>query len=118
MVLTTWSRFALIALVMGCGAPEPVAGSQSEPSPVEGESSVVAPGAGGELDEAEGASGAGECARDSDCVEDACCHATGCVPRGSGPVCDDVVCSSECVTPLDCEATCVCRAGRCSVSES
>lgn len=113
----SWFRFALVALVMaGCGAPEPVPSSESESSAANGESSVVAPG--GEVEEPEGASGAGECSSDSDCVQDACCHATGCVPRGSGPACDDVACTDECATPLDCEASCVCSAGRCSVSES
>ena len=30
---------------------------------------------------------------------------------------DEVACTDECATPLDCEASCVCSAGRCSVSE-
>ncbi|MBD3310451.1 hypothetical protein GF351_04485 [Candidatus Woesearchaeota archaeon] len=56
-----------------------------------------------------------ECTSDSDCVPDACCHATGCVPREQAPDCTDIMCTMECKPgTLDCGGTCICEQGACT----
>ena len=55
-----------------------------------------------------------ECELNSDCVPDACCHATGCVREGEAPKCDQALCTLECAPgTLDCGGQCVCAHGYC-----
>ena len=56
-----------------------------------------------------------ECAVDSDCVKDSCCHATGCVQKENAPNCEGSFCSQECAPgSLDCGGSCGCVEGKCA----
>lgn len=59
--------------------------------------------------------GAGECAADSDCVPDSCCHAKECAAKGSGPDCSGIMCTQDCAPgTLDCgQGSCVCENKKC-----
>lgn len=56
-----------------------------------------------------------ECTTDADCVQNECCHASGCVSKENAPDCSGVVCSQECaLNTLDCgQGRCVCENGKC-----
>jgi hypothetical protein len=58
------------------------------------------------------------CLSDSDCVEDNCCHATGCVLVENAPNCSEISCSEECRNgTLDCnQGNCQCIGGKCGSS--
>jgi len=55
------------------------------------------------------------CGSDSDCVKDACCHASGCVSKENAPACKDIMCTQECVPgTLDCgQGSCKCINNKC-----
>jgi putative hemolysin len=57
----------------------------------------------------------GSCGSDSDCVKDACCHASGCVSKKNAPACKDIMCTQECVPgTLDCgQGSCKCINNKC-----
>ena len=56
----------------------------------------------------------GECSQDSDCVKDACCHASGCVPINQAPNCSGMACTLECKpNTLDCGGRCLCQNNQC-----
>ena len=57
-----------------------------------------------------------ECEIDSDCVPSSCCHPNSCVSLEKKPNCSDVLCSMECVGPLDCGAgSCGCVKNKCII---
>jgi hypothetical protein len=59
-----------------------------------------------------------ECSVDSDCIPNACCHATGCMPKENVSACT-LFCTQVCSGPLDCGAGhCGCIANKCEVVPS
>ncbi len=56
-----------------------------------------------------------ECTQDADCVEDSCCHATGCTAKENKPNCGEIGCTMECAPgTLDCgQGACKCDMGKC-----
>lgn len=73
---------------------------------------------GGECEEWSYFRGECGCSIDSDCVPDACCHASGCIAKTAAPSCSGVLCSQECVPgTLDCgQGSCKCINGVCGAS--
>ena len=56
------------------------------------------------------------CEKDDDCVRATCCHPTETINKGHKPACEDVVCTKDCRTALDCgsgEPACI--ENKCSV---
>lgn len=59
---------------------------------------------------------ASECATDSDCVPEQCCHATTCIPAEKKGVCN-LACTMECRGgTLDCGGSCACEEGKCAAN--
>ena len=98
-----FASIALIGLLAACGGAQPSAGPLAEPSTVDARSQDAGP--------------APVCQQDSDCVPDACCHATGCVPASAAPACEGVSCTRECRWgTVHCGKHCACVAGQCAVA--
>lgn len=60
----------------------------------------------------------GYCEKDSDCVEEQCCHPTSCVNREFKPNCQGIFCSEECKKDsMDCGCGhCSCLDNKCQVT--
>jgi hypothetical protein len=59
-----------------------------------------------------------ECATDSDCVPEQCCHATSCINKEKKGVCN-VACTLNCQPgTLDCGGSCTCDSGKCAAHVS
>jgi len=57
-----------------------------------------------------------ECTLDSDCVPAECCHPTRCIPAPERTRVCTLMCTLNCVGPLDCGAgSCGCTGGKCAV---
>ncbi len=96
-----FASIALVGLLAGCGGAQPSAGPLAEPSTADAHSHGEAP--------------APSCQQDGDCVPDACCHATGCVPASAAPACEGIACTRECrLRTVHCDGRCACVTGQCA----
>ena len=59
-----------------------------------------------------------QCSDDSDCIPDACCHATQCAAKEVATNCSGISCTEECKPDtLDCgQGSCICEKGMCKVN--